>query len=152
MNDQTTRSKKTILHLYDSILPELAKHINENIAPVTALFHDFGLERIIDTWTKDPAGDATEVISIDNGNIQQMGLKVNLEGFQRTGMDAFDMKKNLLFTLDRNSYTVGPDKNTTWLEKDYLERWNNDEYEIVASKWAEELIDAVTERIKSLTS
>lgn len=151
MNDQSTRSKQTIQHLYDTILPELAQHISKNIAPVTALFHDFTLERLIDTWTKDPAADETEVISIENGNIQQMGLKLNLEGFQQPGTGAFDITKNLLFKLDRNSYTVGPDKNTTWLEKEYLQRWSINEYEMVASNWAEEVIDAITQRLESIT-
>lgn len=150
MDTQNTRNKQAILHLYNTILPALAQYINQNIPPVTALFNDFNLERLIDTWTKDPADDMAEV-SVDNGNVQQLGLKLRLEGFTRAGAGAFDLNKDLLFKLDRNSYTIGPDKNTTWLEKEYLQRWETAEYETVASKWTEELIDAVTERIENLT-
>ncbi|GAB3204326.1 hypothetical protein ABID22_003284 [Pontibacter aydingkolensis] len=151
MDAENLRNKHSIQHLYNAILPELAQHINHNIMPVTALFHDFGLERVIDTWTRDPAAGDDEVVSIENGNVQFMGLKLRMEGFKRAGAGAFDMNKDLLFKLERSSYTVGPDKNTNWLEKDYTQRWETSEYEMVAAQWAEELIDAITQRLESIT-
>ena len=150
MDAQNYRNKHTILSLYNTVLPALAQRINQHIAPVTALFNEYNLERLIDTFTKDPA-DETKEVSVENGNVQQLGLKLRLEGFTRAGAGAFDMQKDLLFKLERDSYTVGPDKNTTWLQKEYLQQWDVADYEMVATKWAEELIDAVTERIENLT-
>ncbi|WP_299823934.1 hypothetical protein [uncultured Pontibacter sp.] len=151
MDAQSTRNKQTIQHLYNTILPALAQHINQNITPVTALFNDFGLERLVDTWTKDPTAAEAEEVSIENGNVQQLGLKLRLEGFKRAGAGAFDLTKDLIFKLERNCYTVGPDKNTNWLEKEYSQRWETSEYETIAARWSEELVDAITERIQSIT-
>lgn len=146
-----TRDKDAILHLYNSILPTLASRIHQNLADITPLFDDFGLEKIVDIWTKDPdAGDDTP-ISIENGNVQYMGLKLRLEGFQGAGAPPFDITKDLLFKLGHTTYEVGPGKNTVWLEKLYGEAWSESETADMAQKWCEELIDEITQRLESLT-
>ncbi len=149
--EQPTRDKQAIQHLYNTILPTLAEQIHQSILPILPLFDNFGLERVIDTWTRDPASDADEVISVEKGNVQQLGLKLRLEGFQKPGVETFDLTKDVLFKLDYSSYTVGPDKNTSWLEKSYLQRWDKEEYKEVASRWSEELIDDLTQRLEKLT-
>lgn len=149
--EQPTRDKQAIQHLYNTILPTLAEQIHQSILPILPLFDNFGLERVIDTWTRDPASDADEVISVEKGNVQQLGLKLRLEGFQKPGVETFDLTKDVLFKLDYSSYTVGPDKNTSWLEKPYLQRWDKEEYKEVASRWSEELIDDLTQRLEKLT-
>lgn len=151
MQERHTRDKQAIQQLYNNTLPELAQQIHQNLAAVIPLFNDFGLERIIDTWTKDPAASSAVEVSIENGNVQQVGLRLRLEGFQRAGAEAFDVTKDLLFRLERNFYTVGPDKNINWLEKEYLQRWDKSEYEQIAGKWSEELIDEITQRLDNLT-
>jgi hypothetical protein len=151
MQERHTRDTQAIQQLYNNTLPELAQQIHQNLAAVIPLFNDFGLERIIDTWTKDPAASSAVEVSIENGNVQQVGLRLRLEGFQRAGAEAFDVTKDLLFKLERNFYTVGPDKNINWLEKDYLQRWDKSEYEQIAGKWSEELIDEITQRLDNLT-
>ncbi|SFH21322.1 hypothetical protein [Pontibacter chinhatensis] len=149
--EQPTRDKQAIQHLYNTILPALAEQIHQSILPILPLFDSFGLERVIDTWTKDPASDADEVISVEKGNVQQLGLKLRLEGFQKPGVETFDLTKDVLFKLEYSSYTVGPDKNTSWLEKPYLQRWDTQEYKDIASRWSEELIDDLTQRLEKLT-
>ncbi|WP_018478995.1 hypothetical protein [Pontibacter roseus] len=151
MEAQPVRDKQSIQHLYNTILPELAKHIHQNLSAVIPLFHDFHLERIIDTWTKDPDASYGTEVSVENGNVQQVGLRLRLEGFERPGADNFDISKDLLFKLERGSYTVGPDKHNIWLEKEYLQRWEKPEYQEVAGKWIEELIDAITQRLENFT-
>ncbi|MFD2514974.1 hypothetical protein ACFSRY_13940 [Pontibacter locisalis] len=151
MEVRNIRDKQSIQQLYNTTLPALAEYVHQNITPVIPLFNDFRLERILDTWTRDPATDPTEEISVENGNIQQVGLRLRLEGFQRAGAEAFDMTKDLIFKLDHYSYTVGPDANNSWLEKDYLHRWGRSEYEEVAERWSEELIDDITQRLEKLT-
>lgn len=147
MEEQTVRDKQAILQLYDTVLPALAQFINQNISPVIPLFENFVLERLLDTWTKDPASDPDTIISVENGNVQLLGLKLRLEGFNKSGVEPFDISKDLLFKLEYNTYTVGPDKNSNWLEKLYLQRWEKSEYEMIAGKWSDELIDAVMKRL-----
>jgi hypothetical protein len=151
MDAQPTRNKQTILQLYDNVLPTLSQHIHQNITPVIPLFHDFSLERLIDTWTRNPATDAAVETSIENGNVQQLGLRLRLEGFQRAGAEAFDISKNLIFTLGHDSYTVGPDQSNSWLEKEYEQRWEQLEYKMIAERWSEELIDEITQRLENFT-
>ncbi|RIJ34061.1 hypothetical protein [Pontibacter oryzae] len=151
MDAQPARSKQTIQQLYNTILPELAQHIHRNLSPVLPLFHDFHLERVIDTWTKDPAASEGEEISIENGNVQQLGLRLRLEGFQKAGAEAFDLAKDLLFRLEKYGYSIGPDKQSTWLEKEYGQRWEQSEYNQLAEKWTEDLIDTLTERLQGLS-
>lgn len=152
MEEQHTRDKQSIQQLYNNILPALAQHIHENIAPVIPLFDNFFLERIIDTWTKDPAANPAVEISIENGNVQQLGLRLRLEGFQRAGAEAFDLSKDLLFKLEHSSYSVGPDQHNSWLEKEYQQRWEQTAYQEIAERWSEELIDELTQRIENMAS
>ncbi|MDX5422419.1 MAG: hypothetical protein LPK07_10765 [Hymenobacteraceae bacterium] len=151
MEQQNIRNKHSILQLYDTILPVLAEHIHRNLAPVLPLFHDFKLERLIDTWTKAPDADPDEEISVENGNVQQLGLKLRLEGFMKPGVETFDLAKDLLFKLERSSYTVGPGKHSSWLEKGYLQKWETSEYKMIAEKWSEELVDELMQRLEKLT-
>ncbi|QCR22261.1 hypothetical protein [Pontibacter sp. SGAir0037] len=145
------RNKQTITALYDNILPVLAKHLHQNLAEIVPLFHDFSLERVLDTWTRGTDLGATEQISIENGNIQLLGVRLKLEGFQRAGIAAFDLEKELLFKLHPYSYEVGPDKNKVWLEKTYEQPWDNLEYQSVSRQWCDELIETLTQKLESLT-
>jgi len=148
MQECPIRDKRAIQQLYNDILPMLGQHIHKNIAPVLPLFENFTLERLLDTWTKDPAADPDKEVSIDNGNVQYLGLILRLEGFNKPGVEPFDLRKDLLFKLEYNHYTVGPDKNTTWLERDYLQRWETADYETIASKWGDALVEELTEKLK----
>ncbi|WP_242916209.1 hypothetical protein [Pontibacter liquoris] len=149
-DNQTRRSKEALQHLYNNVLPQLATHIHQNLTDITPLFHDFGLEIVVDTWTKDPDAEEGTPISIENGNVQQMGLKLRLEGFERAGAPPFDITKDLLLKLGYMSYEVGPGKNVVWLEKMYCQNWTKQEYEEIAGKWSEELIEEITQRLQSL--
>ncbi|MFD2247160.1 hypothetical protein [Pontibacter ruber] len=152
MQDQPIRDKQSIQQLYNAILPALAQHVHQNLAAVIPLFDNFNLERMVDTWTKDPAADSAVEISIENGNVQQLGLRIRLEGFQKAGAETFDITKDLVFKLDRSSYTVGPGKGDSWPEKEYFSRWDKAEYETLAERWSEELIDDITQRLENLAS
>ena len=147
MEEKQMRDKKGIQQLYNDVLAELGKHIHINLAPVIPLFENFVLERLLDTWTKDPT-DSEKEVSIENGNVQNVGLRLRLEGFNRQGAEPFDITKDLLFKLEHDNYTIGPDKNTTWLEKEHLERWTTAEYETIATQWGDELVDEITEKLQ----
>ena len=148
---QHTRDKDSIQHLYDNILPMLATRIHGNLTEITPLFHDFGLERVVDVWTKSPDADEDTPISIENGNVQQMGLKLRLEGFQSAAAPPFDITKDLLFILGHSTYEVGPNKNTIWLEKLYFGKWTETETADVAQRWCDDLIEEITQRLESMT-
>ncbi|MCC9136056.1 hypothetical protein ACFSKU_16415 [Pontibacter silvestris] len=148
---QNKRDKDSILQLYNKVLPALAEHINQNLTEVIPLFHDYLLERLVDTWTKSPDASNETPISIENGNVQQMGLRLRLEGFQRAGVPPFDVTKDLLFKLMLTTYEVGPNKNNVWAEKQYYEAWTPRETEDIAQKWSEELIGEIMQRLESLT-
>ncbi|WP_187261029.1 hypothetical protein [Pontibacter beigongshangensis] len=139
------RDKQTIQQLYDKVLPVLAEHLHQNLADIVPMFHDFQLERVADTWAR-----GAEEISLEKGNVQQLGLRLRLEGFQRAGAPAFDLAKDLLFRLHIDYYEVGPDKTKTWLEKQYLEAWDKSEYEEIANRWTDELIETLTEKLQSM--
>ncbi|TXK51576.1 hypothetical protein FVR03_03340 [Pontibacter qinzhouensis] len=145
-----TRDKQAIQQLYDKVLPVLAEQLHRNLEAIIPMFHDFHLERVLDTWTKGTAADTTEEISLEKGNVQQLGLRLRLEGFQRAGVPAFDLAKDLLFKLHIDFYEVGPDKTKTWLEKQYPQVWTKNEYETIATRWTDELIETLTEKLQSL--
>ncbi|GHA80667.1 hypothetical protein [Pontibacter akesuensis] len=147
---QHTRDKDAILQLLNKVLPKLAERIHANLEPVLPLFDDYKLEKVTDTWTKDPHADDDTEISVENGNVQQVGLKLRLEGFQRAGADAFDIAKNLIFKLELYDYSVGTGKGNAWLEKQYYESWTDSEMDEVAVKWSEELIEEITQRVAGI--
>ncbi|GAB3811908.1 hypothetical protein [Pontibacter rugosus] len=147
---QHTRDKDAILQLTNKILPKLAERIHANLSAVTPLFEDYKLEKVTDTWTKDPHADDDTEISIENGNVQQVGLKLRLEGFNRAGADAFDLNKNLIFKLELYDYSVGSGTGNSWLEKPYLENWSDSEVDEIAVNWVEELIEEITQRVAGI--
>jgi hypothetical protein len=146
-----TRNKESILQLYDNLLPALASRIHAEIAPVTALFNDFHLERIVDTWTKDPEVYYYEAISIENGNVPYLGLRLRLEGFLKPGVPAFDVEKELVLKLEKESYGLGPDKHTIWLEMPYGQRWTEAAQAEVAERWCAALIEDLTRQLEQFT-
>ncbi|RNI30598.1 hypothetical protein [Rufibacter latericius] len=145
---QHTRDKEGILHLYNKILPQLAERIYQQLTPVFPMFDDFGLEKVVDTWTKDKHASSEKEISMENGNVQQMGLRLRLSGFQQAGGNTFDLSKDLVFRLEYSSYEVGPDKNSTWSEKAYLQAWSSQELEEIAERWSEEVIEEITKKVQ----
>lgn len=145
------RDKNAILHLYNKVLPALATRIHQNLTEITPLFHDFGLEIIVDNWTKPTDESDNTQVSIENGNIQNMGLRLRLEGFQRAGAPPFDINKDLLFKLGLRSYEVCPEKNTVWMEKPYQQTWTENEKAEIAENWGESVIDEITQRLEGLT-
>ncbi|PRY14215.1 hypothetical protein CLV24_10425 [Pontibacter ummariensis] len=144
------RNKETIRQLLDKVLPQLATHLNNNLTEIIPLFHDYKLERVVDIWTRGPEADPDEEISVENGNVQQIGLRLRLEGFTRAGAHSFDMSKDLILKLDTDKYEVAPDKYKVWLEKDYEEAWTQQELERVAEKWCNELIEEITQRLENM--
>jgi hypothetical protein len=144
------RNKETILNLYNNLLPALAGRIHQEIMPVTGLFHDFKLERVVDTWTRDPEVYYPEPISIENGNIEYLGLQLQLEGFLKPGVLPFDLYKELLLRLEPSRYGLGASKNDIWVEKTYEERWTEAELQAVTDRWCGELIEDLTQRLERL--
>lgn len=145
-----TRNKENILRLYDNLLPALAKRIHQEISPLIALFHDFNLERVIDTWTRDPEVYYHEAISVENGNIEYLALQLRLEGFLKPGVAPFDLYKVLLLKLQPASYGLGTGKNEIWVEKDYDQAWTEAELAEVTERWCAELIEDLTQRLERL--
>jgi hypothetical protein len=144
------RSKESILKLYHNLLPDLARRIHQEISPVINLFHDFKLERVVDTWTKDPDVYYHEAISIENGNIEYLGLQLQLEGFSKPGVVPFDLYKELLLKLEARRYGLGTGKNNIWLEKPYDQSWTEAELKLVTDRWCGELIEELTQRLERL--
>jgi hypothetical protein len=145
-----TRNKETILKLYNKLLPTLAERIHQEIAPITQMFNDFNLERVVDTWTKDPEVYYHEPISIENGNIEYLGLQLRLEGFLRPGIPPFDLYKELLVKLEPARYGLGAGKNDIWVEKAYDQTWTEKELKELADRWCAELIEDLTQRLERL--
>jgi hypothetical protein len=145
------KDKDALLYLYNKVLPNLAVYIHQNLSQLTPLFHDFFLEKVVDTWTKGPDANADTPISIEHGNVQQMGLRLRLEGFQRAGIPPFDVTKVLLFKLSLAGYTVGPDKEVDWIEKHHYRPWTESETRDIAKRWCDELLDEIMQRLESLT-
>lgn len=146
----TIRSKDTILQLYHNFLPALATAIHREISPLLPLFHDFNLEKVVDTWSKEPGVYYPDPISIENGNIEYLGLQLRLEGFIRPGVLPFDLYKELVLKLGSKSYGLGGSKHDIWLEKAYGEAWTKAEMEEISERWCSELLEDLTQRLERL--
>ncbi|WP_347158740.1 hypothetical protein [Pontibacter chitinilyticus] len=151
MEQLKIRNKATLQHLHNNILPKLATSIHNNLTAITPLFHNFELSIIVDTRTKGPEADADTSISIENGNVQQMGLRLRLEGFQKAGAPPFDVTKDLLFKLGYTSYEVSTGKDIAGEERSYDQNWTKQDMEELAGRWSEELVDDIMQRLADLT-
>ncbi|MGV3539481.1 MAG: hypothetical protein ACO1OQ_06690 [Rufibacter sp.] len=147
-----TKDKDAILYLHNQVLPKLADRIYQNLQEVIAMFDDFRLEKVVDTWTKDRQNPSDKEISLENGNVAQIGLRLQLMGFHRAGEQAFDLAKDLVLKLEHTYYTVGPDRTTAWLEKRYYQPWTNQELEEMAQRWSEEVVEDLTQQLQQLGS
>lgn len=150
MEEQHPRNKETLQQLYDNVLPALAARIHEHLAPIIPMFDDFRLERLVDTWTKEPDITPGTEVSIDQGNVQRMGLRLLLQGFHRSGVTPFDISRDLVLELEPYSYAVKADKHSSWLTKSYRHNWTATELEEVAERWCGQLIELITERLQNL--
>lgn len=145
------RDKRSLLHLYEKVLPALATSIHAKLTAITPLFHDFLLEKVVDSWTQAPDARHEAPISLENGNVHYMGLRLRLEGFQRAGVPPFDVSQEFVFTLWRGGYSLGPDKKNIWEEKEYEHAWTATETEALAQRWCNEVIDSITLRLQELS-
>ncbi|MGV3504806.1 MAG: hypothetical protein ACO1O1_13945 [Adhaeribacter sp.] len=146
----TTRSKESILQLYHHFLPSLASVIHQEIVPLISLFHDFNLEKVVDTWTREPGIYYPDPLSIENGNIEYLGLQLRLEGYNQPGVLPFDLYKELVLKLEPGRYGLGSGKNDIWVEKAYGQKWTKAELQEVSEKWCGELLDELTRRLARL--
>lgn len=144
------RDKNAIVHLLETTLPALAAYLQQDLAKITPLFHDFRLEKVVDTWTKPAGADEDTPISIEAGNVQQVGLRLQLEGFQGAGAPPFDLSKMLLFKLGQAQYTVGPDRAIDWLEKPYYQPWSEKEKQDISTRWIAQVLDEITQHLEGL--
>lgn len=144
---QNVRNKQSILRLYNDLLPALAGLLHEEISPLIPLFHDFNLEKVVDTWTREPGIYYPDPISIENGNIEYLGLQLRLEGYHRPGVPPFDLYKELVVKLGSATYGLGGAKNDIWVEKAYDQSWTREEMEGITEKWCGELLEEMTRRL-----
>lgn len=142
-----TKDKDALLHLYQTILPKLAEQSYRNLTEVLPLFDDFRLEKVVDTWTRNQENPSEKEPSLENGNVAQMGLRLQLMGFQRSGIAAFDVVRDLVFKLEHSFYTVGTDGATAWLEKPYYQTWSPTELDEIAQRWCEDVMDAIARQL-----
>ncbi|MFC6998891.1 hypothetical protein [Rufibacter roseus] len=144
-----TKDRDSLLHIHNQILPKLAEKVYQNLAEVIPMFDDFRLEKVVDTWTKDRQNPSQKELSLENGNVARMGLRLQLIGFQRPGISAFDVAKDLIFHLEHTTYSVGPDLHTKWQEKRYFQPWTNPELDQIAQQFAGEVIDDITNQLST---
>lgn len=104
----------------------------------------------MDAWTRGLEASADTQISIENGNVQQMGLRLRLEGFRRAGAPPLDVTKDLLLKLGHTTCEVGAGKDKVWEERLYGQDWAKQEYEEIANRWSEELVEDITQRLTDL--
>lgn len=141
------RNKQSILRLYNDFLPALAGLIHEEISPLIPLFQDFNLEKVVDTWTREPGIYYPDPLSIENGNIEYLGLQLRLEGYHRPGVPPFDLYKELVLKLGPAGYGLGGSKNEIWTEKAYDQAWTKTELAEISEKWCGELLEEMTRRL-----
>ncbi|GAA4298632.1 hypothetical protein [Nibribacter koreensis] len=144
------KDREAIQQLYTKVLPKLAERIYHHLTEVVTMFDNFRLEKVVDTWTKDKQAASDKEISLENGNVSQMGLQLQLLGFQRPGLDAFDLQKDLVFKLEYAHYTIGPDRTIEWLEKPYFYNWPAQELEELAVQFSEDVIEELTRQLQSI--
>ncbi len=144
-----TKNKESLLHLYNTVLTQLAQQIHGHLTEIIPLFDDYNLEKVVDTFTKDRENPSDIPLSLENGNVGQIGLRLQLLGFQQPGAPAFDVAKDLVLLLGHSTFTVGPDRNTVWLEKPYGQGWTKNEGEEIAQSWTAEVIDAISAQLPS---
>ncbi|WP_224995932.1 hypothetical protein [Cesiribacter sp. SM1] len=150
MSENQKRDKGATRDLYEKTLPLLANGIHAKLAEITPLFRDFHLEKMMNTWSRSSEDRSDLPISIENGNVLQMGLRLRLEDFQRAGVIPFSIVKDMVFNLEDTVYQVVSDKGEVWQEKGYYQQWSKQEVEDLTRRWCDALIEDITNRLEQL--
>ncbi|MBC5994018.1 PDDEXK nuclease domain-containing protein [Pontibacter cellulosilyticus] len=142
---QQEKDHAALRYLFDDVLSSLIVRINQNLADVFPLFNTVWLNRQVNQTAKPDYTTEEFKEMLEAGNtVYQIGLSLWMDGFKKAGTKAFSVSRDLIFTLEKFKYAVGPDRDESWLEKLYHQQWPEEELEALADRWCEVVIEDVT--------
>jgi predicted nuclease of restriction endonuclease-like (RecB) superfamily len=148
---QQEKDHAALRYLFDHVLSGLIVRINQNLAEVLPLFNTVWLTKQVNHTAKpDYTLVEFEQMLMAGNTINQIGLNMRLDGFKKAGTKAFGISKDLIFTLEKFKYDVGPYRDSSWFEKLYHQQWQEDELEALADRWCESVIEDITANLNRI--
>ena len=143
---QREKNKEDIAYLFNELLPAFQSEIERNLSFLTPEFSKIKISKKINDWTS-PYLMEIDLEGQENlkGEINLLGLSLEMIGFKKAGTSAFDVHKDLLLLLYPFKYRVGKDQSQMLFDKLYHERWKKEEIEQFVAGWCAEIIEDITE-------
>jgi predicted nuclease of restriction endonuclease-like (RecB) superfamily len=144
---QREKSKEDVFYLFNELLPQLQKEIEQNLADLMPEFTKVEIGRNINghSWGFFTTTDLEAKIGKEN--ITVLGLSLRMEGFKKAGVNSFGIWKDLLIELHQFKYDVGTERHKPWMERMYHQEWTREEIRSLAERWCEVVIDDVQSRL-----
>lgn len=148
---EKVQSQAVVKELYLTVITQLVDKIKQHLIDIIPLFANAYIAPSIDGHTNQfiTQIDVDAHFSKDI-NTRSIGVTVYLDGFKKAGTEAFSLHEYFYLDLDRFSYTFGQNKQEKWGQKTYDDIWNATELEEVSEKFAEIVINKITEKLEGL--
>lgn len=129
--------------MFNEILIPLKQQLDSILKPVCEMFNESTLSYSINSGSSYLGSADLEADLLTGNDIHEFGLNIFLSGFKRGGVNAFNAQLDLKFFLEKFKYLIGPSRQAIWDQRLYHESWSSEDLQLLAEKWAEQIIDAI---------
>lgn len=137
--------------LFNEVLFRLKNKMSELLEPVFGRFREGIIHYSINGRHSYLGSADLDAEFLTTSDIHEIGLGVQLQDLKKGGVKSFNWFGRLSFYLEKYKYQVGPDRMEIWEEHLYHEQWTNDDYQQLAEKWAELIIEGISMSVENIS-
>ncbi|OOQ59211.1 PDDEXK nuclease domain-containing protein [Mucilaginibacter pedocola] len=141
-----------VLAIFTDVMPLIIKNINDLLSTdIYPLFQEHYISRSIrnEQFNYFTSIDLESRL-LKEETIDAIGLRIELTGFKKAGVNAFNLTHNLIFYLEDYYYELGPLKSEIWDKRLYHQPWTGDAILKISERWANEIILQIHKHITGL--
>lgn len=147
------KNEASVLEIFKSVLPAIMDKATEYLSTeVFPLFDHHKFYRTFDhnTFEYNTSYDL-EAHLLKRGLIYELAITLQLKGFKKAGIQAFDITADLFFYFNDYNFMVGISKSNPWLTKLYDQMPGADEVQMVANDFIDHVLKQVNEKIQAIS-
>jgi hypothetical protein len=147
------KNEASVLEIFKSVLPAIMDKATEYLSTeVFTLFDHHKFYRTFDhsTFEYNTSYDL-EAHLLKRGLIYELAITLQLKGFKKAGIKAFDIASDLFFYFNDYNFMVGISQSNPWLTKLYDQMPSPDEVQMVANSFIDHVLKQVNEKIQAIS-
>ncbi|QEC75870.1 PDDEXK nuclease domain-containing protein [Mucilaginibacter ginsenosidivorax] len=144
-------SNQAIYKLFTELLPQIVSQAEIILNPdIYSLFDYHSISRTINNNDFEYNTSIDLEMMMIQGDVQQVGLTINLKGFKKAGVETFSVFQTFLILFSDYFYEIGTTRRDVWRKYLYHEILNDNDISYIVDKWVDKIINDINERIAAI--